>query len=227
MRISIPSITLDPLVKILPLLPREAAIERIAEFLSRGNVSVLTGAGVSVDSGIRAYRGRNGLYLNPNYHPTLYHELVDPTAKGYSFRQRYWARSYLGWPAVRAAQPNPTHFALSALQYANIVGKMITQNVDGLHMKATSQLWGPMERESRILELHGKLRVSQAPISNSAVRLLSWLKTVSCINGHTSTRTDFQERIGVWNPDWKAYADELVKTGSEPRTNPDGDVRVI
>ena len=159
MRISIPSISLDPLAKVSLLLPREVAVDRLAEFLSCGNVSALTGAGVSVDSGIRAYRGRNGLYLNPNYHPILYHELVDPTAKGHSFRQRYWARSYLGWPAVDAARPNPTHFALSALQYENVVGNIITQNVDGLHTKATSQLWGSIERERRILELHGRLRV--------------------------------------------------------------------
>jgi NAD-dependent deacetylase sirtuin 4 len=172
MRISIPSISLDPLAKVLPLLSREAAIDRIATFLSRGNVSVLTGAGVSVDSGIRAYRGRNGLYLNPNYHPILYHDLVDPTAKGHSFRQRYWARSYLGWPAVHAAQPNPTHFALSALQYANVVGRIITQNVDGLHMKATSKLWGSVEQESRILELHGRLRVGNTSIVNLGIALI-------------------------------------------------------
>lgn len=172
MRISIPSIRLDPLAKVVPLLPREAAIDRIAEFLSRGNVSVLTGAGVSVDSGIRAYRGRNGLYLNPNYHPILYQDLVDPTAKGHAFRQRYWARSYLGWPTVHAAQPNPTHFSLSALQYANVVGNIITQNVDGLHTKAASRLWGPIERENRILELHGRLRVRDAYIVDLGIALI-------------------------------------------------------
>lgn len=160
MRISIPTITLDPLARVLPSISRETAVRRIAEFLSRGNVTVLTGAGVSVDSGIRAYRGKHGRYLNPNYHPIFYHELVDPTAKGHSFRQRYWARSYLGWPAVRFVEPNPSHYALSSLQYANVVGGIITQNVDGLHTKATSTLWGSIEREKRILELHGRLRVS-------------------------------------------------------------------
>lgn len=43
------------------------AILRLAEFLEKGNVTVLTGAGVSVDSGIRAYRGNDGRYMNPNY----------------------------------------------------------------------------------------------------------------------------------------------------------------
>lgn len=159
MRISIPTITLDPLAKVLPILPREAAIERLAAFLEPGDVTVLTGAGVSVDSGIRAYRGRNGRYLNPNYHPIFYHELVDPTSKGHSLRQRYWARSYLGWPSVKVASPNPSHYAISALQYSKIASNLITQNVDGLHTKATSRLWGSIERENRILELHGRLRV--------------------------------------------------------------------
>lgn len=159
MRISIPSIVLDPLAKVLPFLPREAAVDRLAQFISSGNVTVLTGAGVSVDSGIRAYRGRNGRYLNPNYHPIFYQELVDSSPKGHSFRQRYWARSYLGWPSVRLALPNPSHYALSALQYTNAVQNIITQNVDGLHMKATSKQWGSIEREKRILELHGRLRV--------------------------------------------------------------------
>lgn len=164
MRISIPTIKLDPLARILPFLPREAAVERIADFLSRGNVTILTGAGVSVDSGIRAYRGENGRYLNPNYQPIFYQELVDPTAKGQSFRRKYWARSYLGWPAVRFVAPNPTHYSISALQYANVVGSVITQNVDGLHVKATSPVWGSIERDRRILELHGRLRVSDVCI---------------------------------------------------------------
>lgn len=107
MRITIPTINIDPLAKSLPYLPKEAAIQQLAAFLAPGNAAVLTGAGVSVDSGIRAYRGRNGRYLNPNYHPIFYQELVDPTAKGHSFRQRYWARSFLGWPSVKVSQPNP------------------------------------------------------------------------------------------------------------------------
>ena len=44
-----------------------AAVQRVADFLSHGKTAVITGAGVSVDSGIRAYRGNSGRYLNPNY----------------------------------------------------------------------------------------------------------------------------------------------------------------
>ena len=163
MRVSVPTINVNPLAKALPFIPKELAISRISDFLSSGNSStaILTGAGVSVDSGIRAYRGRNGRYLNPNYRPIFYQELVDPTSKGHSFRQRYWARSYLGWPSVRVAQPNPTHFAIAALQHANVVPHLITQNVDGLHYKAAPSSWSMDEKKDKILELHGRLRVSE------------------------------------------------------------------
>jgi NAD+-dependent protein deacetylase sirtuin 4 len=64
MRVSVPTITTArSSVKHSP----PAAIERISEFLAPGNAAVLTGAGVSVDSGIRAYRGKDGRYMNPNY----------------------------------------------------------------------------------------------------------------------------------------------------------------
>jgi NAD+-dependent protein deacetylase sirtuin 4 len=59
---------------------------------------------------------------------------------------------------VRDAQPNPTHYALAALQYTSYVMKLITQNVDGLHHKAIKQTWDDDKIEKAILELHGKLR---------------------------------------------------------------------
>ena len=69
-------------------------------------------------------------------------------------------RSYLGYPPVRDAQPNTTHFALAALQYSSVVNKLVTQNVDGLHHKAIAHVWGENLMQERILELHGRLRVS-------------------------------------------------------------------
>lgn len=77
-------------------------------------------------------------------------------------RQRYWARSYFGYPPVRDALPNPTHYAIAALQYASLVTHLITQNVDGLHRKAISGVpgWDEKRMDARILELHGTLRVS-------------------------------------------------------------------
>ncbi|KDQ19692.1 hypothetical protein BOTBODRAFT_28251 [Botryobasidium botryosum FD-172 SS1] len=186
------------------------AIERIASLLRDGNVLALTGAGVSVDSGIRAYRGNDGRYMNPNYHPIFYHELVDSTPVGHKFRQRYWARSYFGYPPVRDAQPNPTHYAIAALQHANLVSRLITQNVDGLHPKALSGVpgWTQERVQSRILELHGMLRM------------------VHCKNGHVMSREEFQTSLAELNPTLRAISDEFEQSGAMPRRNPDGDVEL-
>ena len=69
MRISVPAIPSSILSSSTTnaTISKAAAAERIAEFLAPGNVVTVTGAGVSVDSGIRAYRGAKGIYLNPNY----------------------------------------------------------------------------------------------------------------------------------------------------------------
>ncbi|KAF9477605.1 DHS-like NAD/FAD-binding domain-containing protein [Pholiota conissans] len=214
MRVSVPGIPQAILnappsfsVKSIP-----EAIQRLADFVGHGNVTVLTGAGVSVDSGIRAYRGDDGRYMNPNYKPIFYHELTDPTDKGYAFRQRYWLRSYLGYPPVRDAQPNTTHFALAALQYTSHISGIVTQNVDGLHHKAlqntTGLNWSADRIQKSILELHGTLH------------------HVHCSRGHIVDRSAFQERLSWVNPKWHEYAEELERTGAQPRTNPDGDVAV-
>jgi hypothetical protein len=68
MRLSVPTFPAG-LVHVTPSIPKQVAIARIAEFLSPGEVLIITGAGVSVDSGIRAYRGQDGRYLNPDYKP--------------------------------------------------------------------------------------------------------------------------------------------------------------
>ena len=71
-------------------------------------------------------------------------------------------RSYLGYPPVRDAQPNPIHYSLAALQHATITPQIITHNVDGLHHKAIKHLWDKTKREQGILELHGTLHVRAA-----------------------------------------------------------------
>ncbi|KAH0582989.1 hypothetical protein H2248_010881 [Termitomyces sp. 'cryptogamus'] len=188
------------------------AVLRLSEFLGKGNVAVLTGAGVSVDSGIRAYRGNDGRYMNPNYKPIFYHELMDETEKGHSFRQRYWLRSYLGYPPVRDAQPNTTHFALAALLHTSVISHIVTQNVDGLHQKALCEKagpdWGPARLQQTILELHGTLH------------------RVHCKYGHSVDRNSFQNWLSTANPRWKEFTDEMERTSTQPRTNPDGDVAI-
>ncbi|CAE6427805.1 unnamed protein product [Rhizoctonia solani] len=124
-----------------------------------------------------------------------------------SARQRYWSRSYLGYPPVRDAQPNPTHFALAALQWADFVPRLITQNVDGLHHKAIPKE-APLGGPGHILELHGTLH------------------TVHCRRNHEVDREEFQEQLSILNPAWKDYMGEMARTGNEPRTNPDGDVDI-
>ncbi|KAF8216624.1 DHS-like NAD/FAD-binding domain-containing protein [Mycena galopus ATCC 62051] len=206
MRISIPSIPLLSTYSPPPTRSVQEAVERVAEFLLPGNVTVLTGAGVSVDSGIRAYRGNDGRYMNPNYKPLFYHQLMDEREAGHAFRQRYWLRSYLGWPAIRDTTPNPTHYGLAALQHAGVVPRIITQNVDGLHHRALNLL--PGTKNASILELHGTLHY------------------VHCKHGHTVDRTTFQHWLSAANPQWKAFAEEAERTGDKPRTNPDGDVAI-
>jgi len=170
---------------------------------------LITGAGVSVDSGVRAYRGHNGRYLNPNYKPIFYHELTDETKKGHAFRQRYWLRSYLGYPSIRAALPNTTHYAIAALQHSGVVHRLITQNVDGLHHKALSLSHpSPVCIQESILELHGTLH------------------NVRCKHGHLTDRTVFQDWLSTANPKWKQFADGIEMEGNQLRTNPDGDVAI-
>ncbi|KAJ7180762.1 DHS-like NAD/FAD-binding domain-containing protein [Mycena filopes] len=206
MRISVPSISLLSTRPPPPTRSIKEAVERVAEFLLPGNVAILTGAGVSVDSGIRAYRGNDGRYMNPNYKPLFYHQLMDESEAGYSFRQRYWLRSYLGYPAIRASQPNPTHYGLAALQHAGVAPKLITQNVDGLHHRALNL--SPGMKNDSILELHGSLH------------------HVHCKHGHGVDRMTFQDWLSAANPQWKEFADEAERTGNKPRTNPDGDVAI-
>ncbi|KAF8448923.1 DHS-like NAD/FAD-binding domain-containing protein [Boletus edulis BED1] len=219
MRISVPTIPhVVSSTKTNTITPA-AAIERIASHLASGSVTLLTGAGVSVDSGIRAYRGKDGRYMNPNYKPIFYHELVADNSKGRAFSIPHAStatpdsvtgklRSYLGYPLVRDTQPNTTHYALAALQHTGHINHLITQNVDGLHRRAIDHLWDDARTDARILELHGTLH------------------RVHCQFGHVVSRDEFQDRLSASNPKWKAFVDELEATGKKPRTNPDGDVEL-
>lgn len=80
-------------------------------------------AGVSVDSGIRAYRGPEGSYTRAGkeHRPIFYHEFIAAE----SFRRRYWARSYLGYVPVREADPNPTHYSIAALSTLGVIDKLM------------------------------------------------------------------------------------------------------
>lgn len=116
------------------------SIDALAAAIEGRRVLVLTGAGISTESGIPDYR-------SPGVRPrkqVQYQEFVrDPRA-----RRRYWARSYVGWPRLALARPNAGHAAVARLQHAGLVTGLVTQNVDGLHQAAGSP---------DLVELHGGL----------------------------------------------------------------------
>lgn len=103
---------------------------------------VLTGAGLSAESGIPTYRNDQGEWQRSD--PILHQEFISSS----SMRQRYWARSMNGWPYVRDAQANAAHHALAELEQLGHVTLLVTQNVDRLHQQAGS---------SAVIDLHGRL----------------------------------------------------------------------
>jgi len=113
----------------------------LVDLVSGGGVVVLSGAGLSTESGIPDYRGPDG---TRRVEPMTYGEFAgSPEA-----RRRYWARSYIGWQRFNAAEPNEGHRVVTDLQAAGYVGPIITQNVDGLHQASGA---------TDVIELHGSL----------------------------------------------------------------------
>ncbi|MFD4326947.1 Sir2 family NAD-dependent protein deacetylase [Nocardioides sp. NPDC058538] len=136
---------------------------------------VLTGAGVSTDSGIPDYRSPG----SPSRQPMTFQQFIS----GPQERQRYWARSHLGWRRMGSAVPNAGHRALAAIDPE----MLITQNVDGLHEQAAPEL----ASDGRIVTLHGRVA------------------DVICLSCRTlSPRRDLQERMEALNAGWaEAHAD--------------------
>ena len=117
-------------------------LDALADLVHDGGVAVLSGAGISTESGIPDYRGPTGA-ARPSSPMTYQVFTGDPAA-----RRRYWARSHLGWGVIARARPNDGHRAVAALQAAGVVDGVVTQNVDGLHTAAGSP---------GVVELHGNL----------------------------------------------------------------------
>lgn len=116
---------------------------RLSEFLARHQrLFVLTGAGISTASGIPDYRDESGKWKHRK--PMEYRDFVG----SHRARQRYWARSVVGWQRFQHASPNPAHVALARLERQGRLIRTVTQNVDGLHQRAGSR---------RVTELHGSL----------------------------------------------------------------------
>ena len=117
-------------------------LAELVALLAEGGVVVLGGAGVSTDSGIPAYRDEEGRWTQSP--PMQFRDFTSSVLA----RQRYWARSMVGWQRMAKAQPNRAHHALAELERRDALRLLITQNVDGLHSAAGSR---------KVVDLHGRL----------------------------------------------------------------------
>ena len=148
-----------------------ASAAALPEFVAtHRRLFVLTGAGCSTDSGIPDYRDANGGWKRPP--PVTYQAFVGELTT----RQRYWARSLVGWRRFGRAQPNATHHALARLELQGKLTLLLTQNVDRLHQAAGSQ---------NVVDLHGRL---------DQVRCL--------VCEQRTPRMDFQAELLRLNPAW-------------------------
>lgn len=120
------------------------SLELLQDFVSRARrLFVITGAGLSTESGIPDYRSEGvGLYARTDRRPMQHVEFVR-SAKS---RQRYWARNFVGWPQFSSHQPNAAHRALQRWEETGRLHWLVTQNVDALHSKAG---------QKGLTELHG------------------------------------------------------------------------
>src|SRR4051812_19939945 len=167
-----------------PHVMQHGRVDRIAELASLvgdGGVVILSGAGLSTESGIPDYRGPSGVARRA-MPMTVQTFTSDALA-----RQRYWARSQLGWRVIARAAPNTGHVAVADLQSAGLLDGVITQNVDGLHTAAGA---------AEVIELHGNL------------------DRVVCLDcGDITSRTDLDARLREANPTWSAQATAINPDG--------------
>ncbi|XP_023019392.1 sirtuin 4 isoform X1 [Leptinotarsa decemlineata] len=141
---------MKPLTELLKYVPKHNPvlaqdIERLKTFIFNSKkILILTGAGISTESGIPDYRSEEvGLYARTNHKPIQHLQFI----KYPEVQQRYWARNYVGWNTFSQRQPNAVHFSIRNLELDhNKVSTVVTQNVDNLHFKAGSQ---------QVIELHG------------------------------------------------------------------------
>lgn len=154
----------------------------LVDFITRHErLFVLTGAGVSTASGIPDYRDEKGEWKHQK--PMEYRDFVS----SHRARQRYWARSFIGWQRFQQARPNPAHAALARLEQQGRLLRTVTQNVDGLHQRAGSK---------RVTELHGSLA------------------SVECLGcGSVIPRATLQQRLLAGNPVLAHLSAQLAPDG--------------
>ena len=154
-------------------------VDRLAIQMSGlGGLIVISGAGCSTPSGIGDYRDENGEWKRRQ--PVQHSDFVNHR----SWRQRYWARSQLGYPEFIRARPNEAHRVLARWEASGFVKGVITQNVDRLHQAAGSR---------KVIDLHGRL------------------DRVVCLGcGAQTLRHDLQNWLEQHNPDIDALGTEAV-----------------
>lgn len=160
-----------------------ALVDEAVALLAGHRLAVLTGAGVSTDSGIPDYRGKGAPARTPMTAQQFF-------ASDES-RRRYWVGSHLGWRSFAAAVPNAGHTALAALERHGVASGVITQNVDGLHIRAGSR---------RVVELHGTMR------------------RVFCTHcGQVFDRRDLATRVEAENPGLRIEEDVVLGPDGDVR----------
>jgi len=154
----------------------------LRQFIERHpRLAVLTGAGVSTRSGIPDYRDEQGEWKRAR--PVEFRPFITRL----EVRQRYWARSTVGWPVIAQAQPNAAHRALAHLEKLGLVGLLITQNVDGLHQAAGSR---------EVIDLHGRLDL---------------VRCMQCT--HSLPRAELQRQLLAANPGWAEIEGNVAPDG--------------
>ncbi|CAG9811990.1 unnamed protein product [Chironomus riparius] len=175
-------------------------VEAIQRFLfDKPKVLVVTGAGISTESGIPDYRSEGvGLYQRSNHKPVQYPEFI----RSHELRKRYWARNFIGWPKFSSVEPNLTHIKLAEMEKDSKVLHVVTQNVDNLHAKAGSKA---------VTELHG---------NGYKVICIGHNGKDRC--GYSIPRHDFQQILESFNQELRDKAD----TFKAQSFRPDGDVEI-
>lgn len=168
----------------------------LAEFIQQHQpLTVITGAGCSVASGIPTYRDASGTWLRSD--PIQHQEFLTLENK----RQRYWARSYTGWPAIQAALPNQSHEILTELEGKGYIKLLVTQNVDRLHQRSGHQ---------NVIDLHGRL------------------DRVTCLDCfQVLDREDVQQQLQTLNPHLDGQAGSLAPDGDADVANEQVDLVTI
>lgn len=158
------------------------------EMLRGKPLLVLTGAGISTDSGIPDYRGQGRVARHP---------MTFDSFMGSSDAQiRYWSRSYVGWSRINDAKPNAGHRALANAERAGILDHVITQNVDGLHQAAGSKL---------VVDLHGRLDRVICMTCKKLISRIEMDRMLSALN--PSVKKDFNVEF---SPDGDAEIEAAV-----------------